>query len=195
MPCIDDDGRGARSQVSSFSFGCAHERATAPVAHPVENARFSQDSRFAMDNVAEPMMEPEIIQLNVQRAGMEKISLRAELTTTSGAHRLVIVWPVGSEERHFDGSNYYECLRAFRRVIEPDGFRVLCQGARPNVCPSGMARDGGAWKSYVFTLGQPAFTKDLVGTFDPVEDIASVGTVEEQDEFMRRHWEEFEKRI
>ena len=29
-------------------------------------------------------------------------------------------------------------------------------------------------------------TKDLVGTFDPVEDIASVATVEEQDEFMRR---------
>jgi hypothetical protein len=47
-------------------------------------------------------------------------------------------------------------------------------------------------KSYVLMLGQPAF--DLVGTFDPVEDIASVGTVQEQDEFMRRHREEFEKR-
>ena len=139
-------------------------------------------------------MEPEIteiIQLNVQRAGMEKISLQAKLV---GSCRLMVAWPVGSEERHFDADDLYECLRAFRRVIEPDGFRVLCQGARPNVCPSPMARDGGAWKSYVFTLGQPAFTKDLVGTFDPVEDIASVGTVEEQDEFMRRHWAEFEKR-
>ena len=48
--------------------------------------------------------------------------------------------------------------------------------------------------SYAHTLGQPALTKDLVGTFDPVEDIASVGTVQEQDEFMRRHWEEFWKR-
>jgi len=37
-------------------------------------------------------------------------------------------------------------------------------------------------------------TKDLVGTFDPVNHIASVGTVQEQDEFMRRHFEEFEKR-
>jgi hypothetical protein len=53
---------------------------------------------------------------------------------------------------------------------------------------------GGAWKSYVHTLGQPGSMKDLVGTFDPVEDIASVGTVQEQDDFMRRHWEEFEKR-
>ena len=133
-------------------------------------------------------MEPEIIELNVQRAGMEKIGLRAELIDLSqDVRRLVIAWPVGSEERNFDALDFYECLRAFRRVIEPDGFRVLCQGARPNVHPSGISSQAGAWTSYVLTLGQPALTKDLVGTFDPVEDIASVGTVEEQDEFIRRH--------
>jgi hypothetical protein len=142
-------------------------------------------------------MESEIIQLIIQRVGMQKISLRAELTGgIDDACRLVIAWPVGSEERHFDAADFYECLRAFRRVIELDGFRVLCQGARPNVCPSPMASDmGGAVKSYVLTLGKPAFTKDLVGTFDPVEDITSVGTVEEQDEFMRPHWVEFERRF
>jgi hypothetical protein len=137
-------------------------------------------------------MEPEIIQLNVQRAGMEKISLQAELIDLSqDVRRLVIAWPVGGEERNFDASDFYECLRTFRRVIEPEGFRVLCQGARPNVRPSGMSSDAGAWTSYALTLGQPALPKDLVGTFDPVEDIASVGTVEEQDEFMRRHRAEF----
>jgi len=50
-----------------------------------------------------------------------------------------------------------------------------------------MSSQAGAWTSYVLTLGQPALTKDLVGTFDPVEDIASVGTVDEQGEFVRRH--------
>src|SRR5262249_44702653 len=101
----------------------------------------------------------EIIRLNVQRAGMEKISLQAKLV---GSCRLVVSWPVGSEARHFDADDLYECLRAFRRVIEPDGFRVLCQGARPNVCPSGMTRQmGGALKSYAHTLCQPALTKDL----------------------------------
>jgi len=140
-------------------------------------------------------MEPEIIQLNVQRPGTEKISLQAKLIGLSEhVCRLVIAWPVGGEERHFDADDLYQCLRAFRRVIEPEGFRVLCQGARPNVHPSGMSSQAGAWKSYAHTLGQPAFTKDLVGTFDPVEDIAAVGTVEEQDEFMRRHWEAFKKR-
>src|SRR5262249_39583336 len=102
--------------------------------------------------------------------------------------------PVGSEKRHFDAPDLYECLRAFRRLVEPDGYRVLCQGARPNVRPSGMSRQGGAWKSWVHTLDQPGSMDDLVGTFDPVEDIASVCTVEEQDEFMRRYWEERKKR-
>src|SRR5262249_12289462 len=136
------------------------------------------------------------IQLSVQRAGMAKISVRAELISLSEhACRLVIAWPGVSGERHFDAPDFYECLRAFRRLIEPDGFRVLCQGARPNVCPSGMTRQmGGALKSYAHTLGQPGSIKDLVGTFDPVEDIASVGTVEEQDGFMRRHWAEFKRR-
>jgi hypothetical protein len=140
-------------------------------------------------------MEPEIIELSVQRAGMEKIGVQAELIDLSqDVRRLVIAWPVGSEDRNFDALDFFECLRAFRRVIEPDGFRVLCQGARPNVHPSGMSSEAGAWTSYALTLGQPALTKDLVGTFDPVEDIASVGTVEEQDEFMRRHRAEFKKR-
>src|SRR5690348_3685050 len=63
-------------------------------------------------------MEPEIIQLTIQRVGMEKISLRAELTGgVDDACRLVIAWPVGSQDRHFDATDYYECLREFRRVI------------------------------------------------------------------------------
>jgi hypothetical protein len=120
---------------------------------------------------------------------MEMISLQAKLIgLDEHVCRLAIAWPVGGEERYFDAPDFYECLRAFRRVVEPEGFRVLCQGSRPNVWPSGMARQmGRALKSYVHTLGQPAFTKDLVRTFDPVKDIASVGTVEEQDEFMGRH--------
>jgi hypothetical protein len=144
--------------------------------------------------MTEPMAS-KIIRLNVKRAGMEKITLRAELIhPTERICRLTIAWPVGSQARHFDAFDFYECLRAFRRAIEPDGFRVLCQGARPNVFPSAMSRDAGALRSYAHTLGGPALTKDLVGTFDPVEDIQSVGTVEEQDEFMTRHSEELSKR-
>ena len=138
----------------------------------------------------------EVVQLIIQRPGMEKISFEAKLfDLRNGMCRLTIAWPVGGVERDFDADDFYECLRAFRRVIEPEGFRVLCQGARPNVRPSGMSSQmGGAWKSYIHTLGEPAMMKDLVETFAPVEDIESVGTVEEQDEFIRLHWEAFKKR-
>jgi hypothetical protein len=132
--------------------------------------------------------------LNVQRPGTEKIPLHVKLIElATGNYRLSVAWPDASEERHFDDVDVYECLRAFRRVIEPDGFRVLCWGARPNVCPSGMARAAGAWECYAHRLGQPASINDLAGTFDDVGDIEYVGTVEEQDEFMRRHWEELKK--
>jgi hypothetical protein len=137
----------------------------------------------------------EIVQLSVGRPGADRISLSAKLIDLDGgACRLAVVWPPGGEERHFDASDYYECLRAFRQVIEPEGFRVLCQGARPNVRPSGMSAQAGALLSYVHILGQPALTKDLVRTFDPVEDIALVSTVAEQDEWMARHSEAFSKR-
>ncbi|MEH2541931.1 MULTISPECIES: hypothetical protein [unclassified Bradyrhizobium] len=141
-------------------------------------------------------MDPEIILLNVQRPGSDKIAVCLKLTELDrDICRLAVVWPVGGQERDFDAPDFYECLRAFRRVIEPEGFRALCQGARPNVCPSGMSRDAGAWKCWAHRFGEPASSRDqLVGTFDPVEDITAVGTVSEQDEWMSRHWEEFKAR-
>jgi hypothetical protein len=102
---------------------------------------------------------------------------------------LTVEWPVDGSARSFNEGDFYECLRSFRRTIEPGGYRVLCQGARPSVFPSGMSRDGGGMKAYALTLGQPALQKDLVSVFDPVDDVASVATVGEQDEFLRRHWE------
>ncbi len=37
--------------------------------------------------------------------------------------------------------------------------------------------------------GEPGRREDLVSIFDPVDDLASVGTVQEQDAFMDRHKE------
>lgn len=140
-------------------------------------------------------MDPEIILLCVQRPGEDKLDVEIALTELDPRIcRLAAVWPIGGEERNFDAMDFYECLRAFRRVVELEGFRVLCQGARPNVCPSGMARDGGAWKSYAYRFGEPGTRDQLVDTFDPVEDIDAVGTVAEQEDWLSRHWAEFRAR-
>jgi hypothetical protein len=51
------------------------------------------------------------------------------------------------------------------------------------------------WKCYALTLGEPALMKDLVRTFDPVDEVETVGTVKEQDAFQQRHWTEFSRRL
>jgi hypothetical protein len=99
------------------------------------------------------------------------------------ACRLDAAWPDDKSEAVFQASDFYACLAAFRRTIEPEGYRV----ARPNVFPSAMARQAGGWKAYAVSMGEYPDMCDLVNIFDPVSTIEMVGTVEEQDEFRRRH--------
>lgn len=106
---------------------------------------------------------------------------------------LTVFWPEGVEESFIE-SDFYECLRCFRRTLDAQGIKVLCEGARPNVFPSPMARAGGALKAYSLTLGEQALSKDLVNIFDPVANAEDVGTVTEQDDFQKRHFEIFREK-
>lgn len=141
-------------------------------------------------------MDEDIVELRVVRpeTGFDA-RLWATLTHTEAhACRLIAAWPIGSGERTFEAGDFYECLRSFRRVVEPEGYRVLCQGARPNVHLSPMGRDAGGLKAYALAAGEPGRQEDLVSIFDSVDDIASVGTVEDQDAFLHRHSELFRAR-
>jgi hypothetical protein len=79
-----------------------------------------------------------------------------------------------------DAHDYFECLMTIRKAIEPAGGLVLCQGARRDVWPSGMARDMGAGlKAYILVKGRPPRSDELVNTFDPTDE-SLVGTLAEQ---------------
>ncbi|WP_342241956.1 hypothetical protein [Inquilinus sp. OTU3971] len=136
-------------------------------------------------------MDEVIVELRVvQPETAVDIRLRARLAHPAAqVCCLIVVWPAGSSERIFEASDFYEGLRCFRRVVEAEGYRVLCQGARPNVHPSPMGRDAGGLKAYALAAGEPGCQEDLVSIFDSVDDIASVGTVEHQDAFLDRHRE------
>lgn len=137
------------------------------------------------------MDEEEVVELRIVRpeTGFDLL-LQATLTHSEiYACRLIVAWPAGSPERTFETGDFFESLRSFRRVLEEEGYRVLCQGARPNVHPSPMGRDGGGIKAYALLAGEPGRWEDLVSIFDPVDNIASVGTVEQQDAFLRMHRE------
>ncbi|MEM8948499.1 MAG: hypothetical protein AAGA21_02865 [Pseudomonadota bacterium] len=84
------------------------------------------------------------------------------------------------EASTFENSDFFECLVDFRRVIEGEGGKVLCHGARRDVFPSPMQRrTAGGLKAYHQRLGEKALEQDQVDTFAETE-AALVGTVDEQ---------------
>jgi hypothetical protein len=92
------------------------------------------------------------------------------------------------------GKDCFAALTSVRESLEKMGARLLCQGCRPDVYPSGMSRDmGGGRKAYINKLGAPALRTDIIDIFDYAEPEA-VGTVAEQRAFhekwvesLRRH--------
>jgi hypothetical protein len=81
----------------------------------------------------------------------------------------------------FEDTDLFNCLISLRRWLEPQGWRILCNGARANAWPSGMARSmGGGGMVYLFgSEERRRHGPNLVRTFDeaPAE---LVVTVEEQ---------------
>jgi len=79
--------------------------------------------------------------------------------------------------------DYFTSLLQIRRELEPAGIRILCQGARRDVWPSGMAIDMSAGlKAYVLERGQHDSRPALVDVFDPADD-AEVGSIADQEAY------------
>jgi hypothetical protein len=96
--------------------------------------------------------------------------------------------------RTFTGEDYFEHLMHLRAELENSGHRLLCQGGRPNVWPSGMSRDmGGGRKAYVMQMGSKARTRDLVDIFDYAAP-ELIGTVQQQKDFFESWWAEPNKK-
>jgi hypothetical protein len=90
------------------------------------------------------------------------------------------------------GRDIFDALQQLRLKLEPIGWYPLCNGARVDCYPSGMARDmGGAQAVYVLTIGKSG-KPPLVGTLEPAAR-DNVGTVTEQDAYFRR-WLDTTKR-
>jgi hypothetical protein len=88
-----------------------------------------------------------------------------------------------------EADDYFTALLAVRRILEADGVFILCQGARRDVWPSGLAfqmSDG--LKAYVLPQGRPATSADVVELFDPA-DARAVGTIAEQNTY-GTEWQE-----
>jgi hypothetical protein len=84
-----------------------------------------------------------------------------------------------------DGRDLFDGLQQIRRELEALGWYPLCNGARIDCYPSGMARDmGGGRAVYELTIGKPG-RPPLVGLFEPAPP-EKVGTVTDQDAYYAR---------
>ncbi|HEY6276869.1 MAG TPA: hypothetical protein VIX86_11115 [Streptosporangiaceae bacterium] len=86
-----------------------------------------------------------------------------------------------------DGPDLFSALQQLRKTLEPLGWVPLCNGARVDCYPSGMARDmGGGASVYVLSAKPgPRRRLPLVGTFGPASK-ESVGTVVDQDIYFKK---------
>jgi hypothetical protein len=83
-----------------------------------------------------------------------------------------------------DGPDLFAALQQLRKTMEPLGWFPLCNGARVDCYPSGMARDMGGGASVYVLSAKRHFRRrpPLVGTFEPAPK-ESVGTVADQEAY------------
>jgi len=82
------------------------------------------------------------------------------------------------------GRDLFAALQQLRLQLEPLGWIPLCNGARVDCYPSGMARDMGGGRS-VYILSSEPGRPPLVETFEPAPR-EKVGTVADQDASYQR---------
>ena len=86
------------------------------------------------------------------------------------------------EKEYVEGDLFW-CLIAFRREIEPLGWRVLCNGARRNTWPSGMLGDMSAGtKTFLLVEPRRRGLPEIVEVFDEAPE-SEVVTVQEQEAY------------
>lgn len=83
------------------------------------------------------------------------------------------------------GRDLFDALQQLRLQLEPLGWIPLCNGARTDCYPSGMARDmGGGSAVYELVIGK-AGRFPLLGLLEPASP-EKVGTVADQDAYFRQ---------
>ncbi|MFB8169596.1 hypothetical protein ACFC60_16785 [Kitasatospora purpeofusca] len=99
------------------------------------NSRPKQDTADAK-SVPRPKWSEEISLQTIDAAGLVR---HVSIWLGDPSMALIELLDAGSRTE-FSGTDYLDCLAQARRQLERDGRLLCCQGARPNVHPSGQLR-------------------------------------------------------
>ena len=118
--------------------------------------------------------------LSLTAASRDGRSERIRLDIDDPAGSSVTLVRSSGEETVHAGVDLFECLQGIRRHLESEGLLLCCQGARPDVFPSGVFRQMSNGRyAYPLRRDPPLTDEDLVDIFAPA-DISEVGTVDDQ---------------
>ncbi|MGW3185962.1 hypothetical protein ACWDD9_42495 [Kitasatospora sp. NPDC001119] len=134
--------------------------------------RFDQDS-YSDSSVSQPKWAEEVGLQTVDSDGLLR-SVTVYIGPPSTA--LITLLDDGSLTE-ISGSDYLDCLIQARRQLERDGRLLCCQGARPDVHPSGQLRQfTNGRQAYVHFLDAGGEAPETVDIFDPAppEDVVSL---------------------
>ncbi|MCD4501286.1 hypothetical protein [Chromobacterium vaccinii] len=103
-----------------------------------------------------------------------------EIEFTQGVPVTMTIQNTRFGELSFTDSNLFVALSSFRRLLEQEGYLLLCNGARKDAYPSRMTLQmGGGRKVYLLRSGKQAKREDMVDIFDAAT-IEQVCGVDEQ---------------
>ncbi|MET3878014.1 hypothetical protein [Chitinophaga sp. OAE865] len=94
-----------------------------------------------------------------------------------------------SNNFHFtaeDNFPFYALIK-IRLDLEPHNVKILCNGSRVDVYPSGFLMT--SFKAYKLVIGEPATGEDLLNILEATSELEMMGTVQEQE----KYWQEWLK--
>lgn len=122
------------------------------------------------------------IKIQMADASIEQAVLEIDILT----NRAITFITKQTEYKKFDGEDLYAAFNHLRTWLDKSKSKLLCNGARVDVTPSGMSRGmGGGRKAYIIRIGKPALREDLVDIFDYASP-DKIGSLDEQKEYYER---------
>jgi hypothetical protein len=114
----------------------------------------------------------------------------ATLIYEKSEHPFVQLQSAAFNSEKFESDVLYYCMRKLHGALDSRNMKLLCNGFRYDVHPSGMSISmGQGIKAYKLVMGQPG--TELLNIFDATDRLDLIGTVEDQ----KKYYEEWMKSL
>lgn len=97
-----------------------------------------------------------------------------------------VVFVLETDRIYFTAEDHFPflALQKIRLYLEDHGVKLLCNGARIDVYPSGFFME--SFKAYRLVIDKAAAKEDLVNILDATDELERIGTVSDQEAYWKK---------